>query len=181
MFCPNCGEKLETPNQSFCAQCGSKIVITQTPEISQEPKVPVEPPPRSTPTTAVSVYDTKPIKSQGTGPYSRKALAFALIWPIFFLIAFYMGFIFTIIRRLSPYMPRNPSLWMVPLILHVIGLVFSILSKVNSSKARTFEGENGLQKAGSIISVFGIVLNVIFLVVVPIMMGTSVLFYDPFI
>ena len=92
-----------------------------------------------------------------------------------------MGFIFTIIRRLSPYMPRNPSLWMVPLILHVIGLVFSILSKVNSRKARTFEGENGLQKAGSIISVFGIVLNVIFLVVVPIMMGTSVLFYDPFI
>ncbi|MHA2288360.1 MAG: zinc-ribbon domain-containing protein [Promethearchaeota archaeon] len=184
MFCPNCGEQLETPNQSFCAQCGSKIDITLTPEISQEPQVPVVETPTSPPVPSVSVYDTKPIKSQGTGPYSRKALAFALIWPIFFIIAFYIGFIFTIFRRFtySPYMPRNPSLWVIPLVLHVIALIFSIVSRANSSKARKFEGENGLQKAGSILSVFGIVLNVIFLVIVPIMMGTAFIlpYYNPF-
>ena len=153
--------------------------------ISQKLKLPDKPPLRSTPTTAVSVYDTKPIKKQGSGPYSRKALVFALIWPIFFIIAFYIGFIFTIFRRFtySPYFPRNPGLWIIPLALHVLGLIFSILSKANSSKARKFEGENGLQKAGSIISVFGIVLNIIFLVVVPIMMGTAFIlpYYDPFI
>jgi hypothetical protein len=81
-------------------------------------------------------------------------------------------------------MPRNPGLWIIPFVLHIIALIFSIVSRINSSKARKFEGENGLQKAGSIISVFGIVLNIIFLVIVPIMMVTSLFiipYYDPFL
>jgi len=81
-------------------------------------------------------------------------------------------------------MPRNPGLWMIPFVLHLVSFIFSIVSKVNSSRARKYEGENGLQKAGSIISVFGIVLNVIFLVVVPVMMGISIAtwsYYDPYL
>ena len=77
-------------------------------------------------------------------------------------------------------MPRNPGLWIVPFILHTISFIFSIVSKVNSSRARKYEGENGLQKAGSIISVFGIVLNVIFLVIVPVMMGLSIANWTPY-
>ncbi|MFX1288970.1 MAG: zinc-ribbon domain-containing protein, partial [Promethearchaeota archaeon] len=33
MFCPNCGEKLETPNQRFCASCGREIQTTLPPEV----------------------------------------------------------------------------------------------------------------------------------------------------
>ena len=115
MFCPNCGERLETPNQRFCANCGSEIQAALSPEILQMPQVIVEktPPP---PVPAAPVYDVKPIKSKGTGPYSRKSLVFALIWPIFFIIGFYLGFIFTILRSFtySPYFPRNPGLWAIP-------------------------------------------------------------------
>ena len=121
------------------------------------------------------IYESKPIKSQGTGPYSRKALAFALIWPVFFIIGFYIGFIFSIFRRFSYsiYFPGSPALWIIPFVLHAISLIFSIASSGNSSKAAKFEGKNGLQKAGSVLSVFGIILNVIFIVVVPIMMVTA--------
>ncbi len=186
MFCPNCGEKLETLDQRFCASCGSEIQTTITPEISQELQVSVEKTPAPPPAPVVPVYGAKPIKSKGTGSYSRKSLAFALVWPIFFIIGLYIGFIFTIFRRFtySPYMPRNPGLWIIPFVLHIIALIFSIVSRINSSKARKFEGENGLQKAGSIISVFGIVLNIIFLVIIPIMMVTSLFiipYYDPFL
>jgi hypothetical protein len=185
MFCPNCGEKLENPNQKFCANCGSEIQTTLAPEIYQAPQVPVVKTPAPPPVPAVPVYDAKPIKSKGTGHYSRKSLVFALLWPGFFIPAFYVGFLFMIFRSFtySPYyMPRNPVLWMIPFALHIISFIFSIVSKVNSSKARKYEGENGLQKAGSIISVFGIVLNVIFLVIVPIMMGMSIInwiYYEP--
>ncbi|MFX0008883.1 MAG: zinc-ribbon domain-containing protein [Candidatus Hermodarchaeota archaeon] len=190
MFCPNCGEKLDSSNQRFCAHCGSELQITPNPEVSegynatQEPilKTPSPPPVPTTP-----IYDAKPIKSKGTGSYSRKSLAFALIWPIFFVIALYIGFIFMIFRSFSysPYLPRNPALWIVPFVLHIISLIFSIASKSNSNKARVYEDRNGLQKAGSILSVFGIVLNAIFLVIVPIMMVTGIAnmghLFDPFI
>ncbi|NHJ19420.1 MAG: zinc ribbon domain-containing protein [Candidatus Lokiarchaeota archaeon] len=190
MFCPNCGEKLDNPNQKFCAHCGSEIQVTPSSEAfegynaTQTPVVKTSSPP---PVPATPVYDVKPVKPKGTGSYSRKSLAYALIWPIFFVIAFYLGFIFMIFRSFSysPYMPRNPFLWIVPFVLHLVSLLFSIVSKVNSSKARIYEDRNGLQQAGSIISVFGIVLNAIFLVIVPIMMAIGIAtmgyLYDPFI
>jgi len=185
MFCPNCGEKLETPNQRFCANCGSEIQAVLSPELPQAPQVIVEKTPAPPPVSATPVYDVKPIKSKGSGPYSRKSLTFALIWPIFFIVGFYIGFIFMIFRSFpySPYLPRNPGLWVIPFILHLVSLIFSIVSKVNASKARRYEDKNGLQTAGSIISVFGIVLNIIFLVIVPVMMVISIAtisYYDPF-
>lgn len=190
MFCPNCGEKLDNPNQKFCAHCGSEIQVTPSSEVFEgynATQAPVVKTPSPPPVPATPVYDAKPVKPKGTGSYSRKSLAYALIWPIFFIIAFYLGFIFTILRSFSysPYLPRNPALWIAPIVLHIVSLIFSIASKVNSNKARIYEDRNGLQKAGSILSVFGIVLNVIFLVIVPIMMVTGIFnmgpFFNPFI
>jgi hypothetical protein len=181
MFCPSCGERLETPNQKFCANCGSEIQTPLTPEISQEPQVPVEKTPTPPPAPVVPVYQAKPVKSKGTGTYSRKSLVFALLWPVFFIIGFYIGFIFMLFRSFpySPYMPRNPVMWIFPFILHLVSFIFSVVSKVNASRARRYEDKNGLQTAGSIISVFGIVLNVIFLVIVPVMMGISIATWPP--
>jgi hypothetical protein len=190
MFCPNCGEKLDNPNQKFCAHCGSEVQITPSPEVFDgydATKAPVLKTPSPPPVPAAPVYEAKPIKPKGTGSYSRKSLAFALIWPIFFVIALYIGFIFIVFRSFSysPYIPRNPALWIVPLVLHLISLIFSIASKVNSNKARIYEDRNGLQKTGSILSVFGIVLNAIFLVIVPIMMVQGIInmgqLFSPFI
>ena len=176
MFCPSCGDKLENSNQKFCPNCGSEIQTTLAPEISQAPQISIVRPPvpqPAPPSPRKAVNNEKPIKTGGTGPYSKKCLAFALIWPGFFIVALYIGFIFMIFRRFS-FTPRNPGLWMIPFVLHLISLIFSINSIVNGSNARKFEFKNGLQKAGTTISVFGIILNVIFLVIVSAILGASI-------
>jgi len=33
MFCPNCGEKVESQNQKFCSGCGSEL--SNTPDAAQ--------------------------------------------------------------------------------------------------------------------------------------------------
>ena len=82
-ICPNCGETLETPNLRFCASCGSEIQATLTTETPPEPQVPVEQPPRATPTTAVSVYDTKPNKSKGSVPAKYRSKSCEMnVYPI---------------------------------------------------------------------------------------------------
>lgn len=176
MFCPNCGEKLVSPNQNFCAHCGSEIQATPVPEVSKRPQEPVVKTPIPPQAPAVPVYMSKPIKTRGIGRYSKKSFVFALIWPGFFIAGSYTGFISMIFRSFSysPYSPRIPGFLLVPIVLHLLGLIFSINSRVNSSRARKFEAENGLQKAASIISVFGIVLNAIFLVLGVILMGLSI-------
>ena len=40
MFCPNCGEKLESTFQKFCASCGSEL--SNTPDAAQAPQLKVE-------------------------------------------------------------------------------------------------------------------------------------------
>jgi hypothetical protein len=184
MFCPNCGEKLENPNQPFCSRCGSEIQTVLTPEISQEPQVPVVktpvPPPTPVAPQSVPIYQPKTIKKGGIGSNSKMCFAFALVSLAFFAVG--LGFGAGVLARLFipvyfiPYLPGGPGMWFIAFILHVIGFIFAIISRVNGNKASKREGENALQKVGSVFGVFGIVLNVIPLLIIPI---ASVLSYIP--
>jgi hypothetical protein len=188
MFCPNCGEKLGNPNQEFCSSCGSEIQTTFTPEVSEAPpKAPPTPPTLPTPPTPpVPIYEDKPIKAKGIGSNSKMCFWFALVSLGFFVAGLVFGV--GIIVRLFipvyfiPYLPGGPGLWFIAFILHVVGFIFGIISRANSSRASKRDSNNALQKVGGVFSVFGMVLNFLPLLIIPIASVLSyVPYYDPFI
>jgi hypothetical protein len=188
MFCPNCGEKLESPIQRFCSGCGSEIQSIFTPKAPKAPITPqpiTEEPKFPTPTSAVSVYDSKPVKAGGKSPHSRLGFSFALVAIAFFIAGLIFGG--TIILRILmpvyiyPYLPGGPGLWIIAFVLHILGFVFGIISRVSSSKAGKHDPDNALQKVGSVFGVFGIILNLIPLLLIPIMIAVANRpYYDPF-
>ncbi|MBY9017948.1 MAG: zinc ribbon domain-containing protein [Candidatus Lokiarchaeota archaeon] len=182
MFCPNCGEKIESPNQNFCTSCGSEFQSTLTPEVSKAYQPITEKPQVPSPVRSVPVYESKSIKVGGPGPHSKRCFAFALIAIAFFIVGLIFGF--TIVLRilmpvyLYPYLPGGPVLWSVAFVLHIVGLVFGIISRVNSGNAGRYEPSNALEKVGSVFGVFGIILNALPLVLIPIMITMPI--YDPY-
>jgi len=171
MFCPNCGEKLKSQDQSFCASCGSEIQSTLPPEA---PQVRAEEKQVLSPARSVPVYPSKPIKVGGPGPHSKKSFAFALVSLALAGVGFAFG-ARTFMGILMPYSSYYPysSSWLgliIAVILNITGLVFGILSRTNSSKARISEPINTLEKLGSVFAIFGIVINSIPIVVVSIIL-----------
>jgi len=172
MFCPNCGEKLKSQDQSFCASCGSEIQSTLPPEA---PQVRAEEKQVLSPARSVPVYPSKPIKVGGPGPHSKKSFAFALVSLALAGVGFAFG-ARTFMGILMPYSSYYPYYsfgvlgLIIAVILNITGLVFGILSRTNSSKARISEPINTLEKLGSVFAIFGIVINSIPIVVVSIIL-----------
>ncbi len=175
MFCPNCGEKLESPDQRFCASCGSNIQTTPPPEAPQLPPEVQVP----TPTSSVPVYDSKPAKVQGLGTHSKKCFSFSLVSIGLFVAGFIFGG--TILLRFIlpyyffPFFFGGPIMWIIAIVLHIAGFIFGILSRVNSSRARNTEASHALEKVGSVFGVFGIILNVLPMVILPIFIVLGVI------
>jgi len=154
MICPNCGEKLESQNQKFCASCGS--VLSYTPDA---PQLRAEEKQVSSPVEPISVYESKPIKVGRPGPHSKKCFAFAIV-SIALVIVGYFGMVFYPIG----FSFRNSLLSMyLQIILSITGLIFGILSWVHSNEAR-FEPTNTLKQFGSVVAGFGIIINAITLI-----------------
>ena len=171
MFCQNCGEKMESKDQKFCASCGSEVTgAPQTPPLkAEEDQV-------SSPVKSVPVYESKTIKAGGPGPHSKKTLAFAIVSLILGGVGFAFGGIF-FMRMLNPYSYYYSPYYsfgfiglIVGGILNVTGLIFGILSRTNCSKARKFEPVNTLEKVGSVFAIFGIIINSIPVVVLLVML-----------
>ncbi|MFW9782825.1 MAG: hypothetical protein ACFFFB_11135 [Candidatus Heimdallarchaeota archaeon] len=171
MFCPNCGEKLETSTQKFCAICGSEIQIPLTPEAPEVPSLPVEETHTPSPTPAAPIYETKPIKAGIIGSRSKISFSLSLVAIAFFIagLSFGVGVIIRLFipTYFIPYLPFGPRMWIIAFVLHIIGFIFGIISRVSCTKAGRTEPENALQKVGSVFSVFGIILNLIPLFVIP--------------
>lgn len=161
MFCPNCGEEIIEQDQKFCQNCGSEIPTTgeaPQPTIVSPKPTPVAqkysvPKPVPTPT----YVRTAPTRGS-PGPASKKCLAFALVSLAIAIFTFsssggtgYGPFSFYII----PGIPRV----IIVIIAHIVGLVFGIVSRKNSRDASMTEPINGVEKAGSVFAVFGIVVN----------------------
>lgn len=165
MFCQNCGEKLETPNQKFCGSCGSAIYNTpaapKAPQAPQAPQLKAERYQAPSAVRSVPVYESKPIRVGGPGPHSKKCFAFSIVS----LGLAGAGFIFgggNIFGSLIPYSYYpfyGIGMMIIAVIFNVTGLIFGILSRTNSSKAGRNEPINGLEKVGSVFAVFGIVIN----------------------
>ncbi len=178
MFCPNCGEKLESQNQKFCASCGS--VLSNTPYAPQVPQLKVEENRVSPKVRSVPVYESKTINVGGPGPHSKKCFAFSIVSLGLVGVAYFFGGS-NLFRYLTPYYyyyPFSPFVVIgiiTTIIINIAGLVFGILSRTNSSKAGKSEPINTLEKVGSVFGVFGIVINSIFIVLIPVILITSVI------
>ncbi len=174
MFCQNCGEKMESKDQKFCASCGSEI--TDTPVAPQEPPLKPEENKVSSPVKSVPVYESKPINVGGPGPHSKKTLAFAIVSLVLGGVGFAFGGTF-FMRLFSPFYYYYSPFYsfgyiglIVGGILNVTGLIFGILSRTNCSKARKTEPVNTLEKVGSVFGIFGIIVNSIPVVVLLVML-----------
>jgi len=172
MFCQNCGEKMESKDQKFCASCGSEI--SDTPVAPQEPPLKAEEKQVSSPVKSTPVYQSKPINVGGPGPHSKKTLAFAIVSLVLGGVGFALGGTY-FMRMLNPYSyyysyPFGPVALIIGGILNVTGLIFGILSRTNCSKARKTEPVNTLEKVGSVFGIFGIIVNSIPVVVLLVML-----------
>jgi len=171
MFCPNCGDKTFL-DQKFCASCGSEIL---SPSVPDAPQVLAEEVQVSTPASTVPVYDSKPVKVQGLGTHSKKCFSFSLVSIAFFIAGAIFGS--TILLRFIlplyffPFFGGGFIMWIIAIVLHIVGFIFGILSRVNSKKARNLEADHALEKVGSVFGVFGIILNVLPMVILPIFIG----------
>lgn len=169
MFCKNCGEKLESQNQKFCANCGS--VISNTLNVTQAPQLKVEEKHISPTVRSVPAYESKSINVGGPGPHSKKCFAFSIV-SLGLVGAAYIFGGSSLFMFLSPfyyyYFTPFVIIGLIPaIIIHIAGLVFGILSRTNCSKARKLEPVNTFEKVGSVFGVFGIVINSIFIVAIP--------------
>ena len=177
MFCQNCGEKLESQDQKFCARCGS--AISTTPDAPQAPQLKVEENRVSPKAKSVPVYASKTIRVGGPGPHSKKCFAFAIVSLALAGVGFafgattFMRFLMPYYYYYSPYYSFGFIGLIVGVILNITGLIFGILSRTNCSKARKSEPVNTLEKVGSVFGVFGIVLNSIPVGVILVMLISS--------
>jgi hypothetical protein len=128
------------------------------------------PPPVPQPAQAVPIYQPKTVKVGGPGSYSKKVFAFSFLSLVLACIGFGLEFLsfirFTAPIYVFPRLPGGPVLLIAALILHFIGVIFAIVSRVNSRKAREHEIENSLEKVGRVFGILGIIANIIPLVVV---------------
>ena len=170
MFCPNCGSKLTKPNQSFCSICGRKIEDTL--EITQlRTEIPRQVSTNKSQSTLESTYlpisqQKSVIKEGRPGPYSKKCFGFALASIGLAIAGLSVGsgsMMFSMISRFGNALNGFgfvPGL-IIAIVLNTIGLIFGIISRVNSSKARELEPVNTLEKIGSVFAIFGIITNAI--------------------
>ncbi len=167
MFCPNCGERLDSPDQRFCSSCGSKLQFTPIPEVPQAVSEEIQVP---TPANTIPVSKALPIKKASQGSYSKKTFAFAFLSLALACVGFsleYLAFLRSIMYYfMFPRLPSAPVLLIIALIFHFVGIVFATVSRSNSNKARKHEVENALEKVGRVFGILGLIANIIPLVVI---------------
>ena len=158
MYCPNCGEKIETPNQNFCPNCGNEL-----PKNSGKPQLRSEEIQSKSPIGSESIgYKIQEQKIYAApGFHSRKCLGFALSSFIMGIITGAIGLVILIFLFIIGSI--------LLLIVHSIGLTLGILAKKHSKEAAKIEPPNSAEKAGSVFAVFGIIINAI-------LMGIDVIF-----
>ncbi|MHA2392299.1 MAG: zinc ribbon domain-containing protein [Promethearchaeota archaeon] len=166
MFCQNCGAELTESDQKFCQNCGSEIQVESEAPVSEPESLQPPTPTPSTPTPSQpSPTPTQfPTKIEGIGTFSKKALGFAIASLVTAVITLSVGANLLFFPSYFGFLGLGlgfsiPGLIAV-LCFHVLGLIFGILARTNSSRA-VVEPENAASKIGGVFGVFGIILNVI--------------------
>ncbi|KKN24755.1 hypothetical protein LCGC14_0891610 [marine sediment metagenome] len=179
MFCRNCGSELTNPNQSFCSECGSEIEVPlETSQSRTERSRQLSTNTSQSPleSTSVPIFQQNKVEKEGQpGPYSKKCLVFAIVSSIIVSIGWVIasgslirsiipeiGFGFASIGFASIGFPSiGIPLFIAVIILHTIGLLFGIESRLDSKKAGELEPTNVVVKIGTLSAIYGIISNVI--------------------
>ncbi len=168
MFCPSCGSELREGNQKYCHCCGTNLLnATEDTQlytrISQ--KTPKKIPKSTIEYSTVPEINKKQIKPKGgIGAHSKRCLAFAIVSLACAGVASVLGtslnFFF------NWFFDGNSRILLIPRFIpmtsiYIVGLIFGILSRTNSSKAGLKESKNNVEKVGSILGILGIISNAI--------------------
>ncbi len=158
MYCPNCGEKLISPNQKFCQACGANLIelIPNRKSIEKKSIIQsrVQPLSRNNLEFQYKNQQMQIYEKRGSKTYAK--ICFALGF-ISFIISQISGFISYLIIPL-------PYLVILCSIINITGLILGSLSRVYKTKSEEQEVVTGLRKAGSVFSSIGIVFNLIYLI-----------------
>ena len=163
MYCPNCGERLETPNQNYCPNC-----VSELPKNSGKPQLKSGEIKSKSPGGSESSRYIIQEQKIDVAPdfHSRKCLSFALSSFIMGIISAAIGLFILIFLFIFGSI--------ILLITHIIGLSLGIFAKKHSKEAAKLEPPNSAEKAGSVFAVFGIIINAI-------LMGIDAIFTIVFI
>lgn len=163
MFCPNCGKEIEIPNQRFCQNCGSDLsIVSETPQSMPSPQ-PAPKVPNS------QFMEQKPVKIKG--PYSKRSLGFGIASLIIAMTLFNIGSSFIMFPTYGYGFYLISIAFIIFGIMHIVGLIFGIASRINSQQAEKLESINTAMKAGSVLGVIGIILNSILMVAAFVIVG----------
>jgi len=157
MFCPNCGKKVEIPNQKFCLNCGSELPII--PEIMS----PISSPQITQKDVGVQVSERKPVQIRG--PHSKRTLGFGIASLVLAVTLFDIGFSLVPIPSLDVFIRIVSIAFIVFGIMHIVGVILGIVSKINNQQARKLEPVNNFIKVGNVLGIIGIILNSILMVI----------------
>ncbi len=172
MYCQNCGEKLEIKNQRFCQNCGNKIqIISETPQLGIEDDqykiTPASPP-------VYQIIEQKSVKKGSTSSNSKICLGFGIISLVIATFAFNFGTTILMNPVISYYFLMRRVLIGLTIV-NILGIIFGIISKLYSEKAKEMEPESSILKAGNIIGFIGIIFNAILVVIAILMIWTRIL------
>jgi hypothetical protein len=153
MNCSHCGEKIADMEDKYCQNCGAEVFVSsksshhkpEEKESATEPKI-------------YKIQESH-LKRGPAGRFSKLCLGLAIISILLGLIPLIVGinlmrYMYLIFNEVRDYI--SIALF-IPL---VIGLVLGILSKIYGSRAEMFEPKNYVERTGSILLVFGILLNI---------------------
>lgn len=144
-FCPDCGEQLKNPNQRFCHCCGRELSAT-----------------------SVSVMRQEPVKKVGSVTRSKKCLVCAIISINIAVAAWIIGtcafIVSLIVWTREFYSTKLVKGFIIAIVINLVGLAFGISSRIIRGKARKWEQQNSILKAGSPLSLVGVIVNALLLV-----------------
>ncbi len=157
MFCPHCGKKIEIPNQRFCQNCGSEFpIVSESLQSKSSPQVTQR-------NINVQFMERKPVIIKG--PYSKRTLGFGIASLIVAVTLFNIGTSFITILSYSFFVRFVSIVFTVFGIIHIVGLILGIISKINNQQARKLESINTFIKAGNVLGIIGIIVNTILMVI----------------
>jgi len=162
MFCPNCGEKLGIESQNYCQNCGSEILeksqTFQAKSQTLQTKYGLDQERTTSSAIPVTQYPTNVKREGEPGSYSKICLGFGIVSLVIGVISFNFGSSFVLNSIYLNYIfVRRVFIGLS--VVHIVGIIFGIVSKVNGGKAKGLEPESSILKAGSTMGVIGIIIN----------------------
>ena len=177
-FCPNCGYTILGKDKDFCGNCG--CALSKRPKTTHMKTVGYR-------TPSGKIVDVPKIgyeavteeRANKPGSYSAKCLAYSIISLSIVVISLFIG-LGSLVQPLFFSSSSNglslESSLIIVILLHSAGVLLGIYSRLMSKKAMKYEASNKAEIIGSVLAIFGIIINLIFLLFGMISYG---LLYDP--